>query len=307
MKIAIIGLGYWGGIILRNTQSFKKKINYLCAVDKNPSQKKKAKGYKIDFFNNINKALKHVEIVIIATWENTHYQLAKRCLLEKKHVLVEKPLAVSFKEAQELVKLAQKNKVVLMVDHTFLFDKSFLIIKEKIDKGVIGNLLRIDSFRFSPNIFKPLTNVIIDLLPHDLAIFSDLIHKKVKVISVNRQKLLNKNDDNAHIVLKFGSVITNSFLSWTHPLNRREMIFYGSKGIICWQKKDISFDFLNFFEYQGEKAILKRKLEVGEKNKTLNFVLEEFFNSIKNKKEPRSSGKEALPQAKILEQVLKKA
>ena len=305
MRIAIIGFGYWGEIILKNLKNLKK-IDYLGAVDIDKSKKAKVKKYQLDFFTDRQQIYKKVDACLIATWENTHYQLAKDCLLNKKHVLVEKPLALRFKEAQGLVKMAQKNNLILMIDNTFLFDKSFLIIKEKIDKGVIGKLLRIDSFRFSPNIVKPLTNVIIDLLPHDLAIFSDLISKKVKIISVNRQKLLNENDDNAHIVLKFGLVVTNSFLSWTYPFSRREMVFYGSKGVICWQKKDGNSDLLTFFKYQQKKLKFEKEIAIGQKDKTLNFVLEEFFNSIKNKKELRSSGKEILPQVKILEQVLRK-
>jgi len=307
MKIAIIGLGYWGEIILRTIQGFKKKINYLCVVDKNPSQRKKAQSYRVSFSNNLKQLLPKIEAAIIATPENTHYLLAKECLLAKKHVLVEKPLSLKYQEAQELVKIAKKNRLILMVDHTFLFDRSFLTIKKEIEKGRIGKLLKIDSFRFSLNIIKPFTNAIIDLFPHDLALFSNLMKESPKVINVNRQKLLNKEDDSAHIVLKFGSVTTNSFLSWTYPFSRREMIFYGVKGVICWQKKDGNSDLLSFFEYRQKKVILKQELEIGEKSKTLDFVLAEFFNSVKCGKKPKADGEKVLPQIKILEQVLKKA
>lgn len=307
MKIAIIGFGFWGEILLKSILSLKKDFEYLCVFDKNLIQKKKAKSYKVDFYNDLNKTLSKVETVIISTWENTHYQLAKKCLLSGKNVFVEKPMSFSFKEAQELAKIAKKKKLILMVDSTFLFDESFMFIKKELEKGAIGQLLKIDSFRFSPNIIKPFTNVIADLLPHDLAIFFELTKKTPEIKRVFTQRLRNKEADSAEITLKFGKVMTNSYLSWINPLGRREMFFYGSKGIICWQKKDSQNDFLTFFKYRQEKAILIKELIVKDKNKTLRTALEEFLKSLQLKRDPKTSGKKVLPEIKILEKVLKKA
>jgi len=307
MKIVIIGFGFWGEILLKSILSLKKDFEYLCVFDKNPEQKKKAKIYKIDFYNDLNKALSKVEAVIISTWENTHYQLAKKCLLAGKNVFVEKPMSFSFKEAQELVKIAKKKKLILMVDSTFLFDESFRLIKKELDKGTIGQLLKIDSFRFSPNIIKPFTNVIADLLPHDLAIFFELTKKTPEIKKVFTQRLRNKEADSAEVTLKFGKVMTNSYLSWINPLGRREMFFYGSKGVISWQKKDSQNDVLTFFEYRQGKTILIKELIIGDKNKTLRTALEEFLESLQSRRSPKTSGEKVLPEIKILEKVLKKA
>jgi len=305
MKIVIIGFGYWGEIILKTLKNLKG-IDYLCVVDKNPDQKKKAKGHKIDFFNDINQALKQVECVIIATWENTHYWITKKCLLEKKHVLVEKPLALSFKQAQELVKLAKKNNSTLMVDSTFMFDKSFLLLKERIKKGQIGELQQIDSFRFSCNVSRPWSNVVMDLLPHDIAIFYALLKKEPQSLKVvNFSRLFNKQIDNAQIAFGFGSVIANSFLSWTTPLNRREMIFYGDRGVFVWQKEDADTDVILRFKYRPKREVdLKERIIMKAKKKTLENALEEFFQSIRNRRQPLTSGEEVLPEVKILEKVL---
>jgi UDP-2-acetamido-3-amino-2,3-dideoxy-glucuronate N-acetyltransferase len=307
MKIAIIGFGFWGEILLKSILSLKKDFEYFCVFDKNLIQKGKAKSYKTDFYNDLNKTLSKVETVIIATWENTHYQLAKKCLLAGKNVFVEKPMSFSFREAEELVKIAKKKKLILMVDSTFLFDESFMLIKKELEKRAIGQLLKIDSFRFSPNIIKPFTNIIADLLPHDLAIFFELTKKTPEIKKVFTQRLRNKEADNSEITLKFGKVITNSYFSWINPLGRREMFFYGSKGVICWQKKDSQNDLLTFFKYRQDKTILIKELIIKDKNKTLKTALEEFLKSLELGRDPKTSGEKVLPEIKILEKVLKKA
>lgn len=307
MKIAVIGFGNWGEKLVNSLSGFKNIIDYLCVVDIDKSKKEKAKKYRLDFFLSYRQVYEKVDAFIIASWENTHYKIAKDCLLKNKHVLVEKPLAINYQEAKELVKIAQKNRLTLMVDNTFLFDKSFLFLKDRIEKNQIGLLFKIDSIRFSSNIIKPFTNIIVDLLPHDISIFYSLFKKQPFKINCDRQTLVNEYCDNAQIKMNFGSVVTCSFLSWTFPLNRREMIFYGSKRILLWQKKDINTDSIVCFKYnKRKKAKIEERIEMGDKGKVLEKVLSEFLLSILNKREPRTSGEKVLPEVKLLEEVLKK-
>lgn len=308
MKVAIVGFGYWGEILFKAVADLKKYVDYLCVVDRDLRKRQKATKYKVDFFEEIGPVLGKVDTFIIATWENTHYELAKKCLLRKKHVFVEKPLAITLKEARQLVKIAKKNDVMLMVDHTFIYDQSFCLLKEKIERGEIGRLLKIDSFRFSPNIIKPFTNVVIDLFPHELSIFYSLLSKRpAKIIKVNTHRLVNRECDSAQITLNFGSVVTNSFLSWTHPVPRREMVFYGSKGILLWMKKDGDTDLISHFKYDiVRKTVLEEQVEIKNKSDTLVSSLSHFFQSILEQKEPVTSGKKVLPEIKILEKVLRR-
>jgi len=307
MKIAIVGFGYWGEIIFNSLNKLGDWVDKVYVVDINEGKKRKAKKYQLDFFRRLEGVLDKVEAVIVASDESSHFRLAKKCLLKKRHTLVTKPLATNFHQAQELVKIARRNNLVLMVDNTFIFDTSFLNLSQKIKKGQIGNLLRIDSFRFSSNIFKPSTNVLVDLLPHDLSIFNFLFDiKNCKIININTQRLLNRYFDNAFITLKFGGIITNSFLSWTAPSARREMVFYGSKGVCLWQKRDKETDEIKIFDYSQDKKInLKKELVIGDKKETLKNVLGNFFESIFKHKEPLTSGQRVLPEVKILEKVLK--
>ena len=307
MKLAIIGFGYWGQIIFKTLETSKRKFDYLALVDINKSKIAKIRNNQIDCFNNFKKTLNKVDRVIIATGEDAHYQLVKDCLLAKKHVLVTKPLALKFKQAKKLVEIAKKNNLTLMVDNTFLFDQSFLLLKNRIKKGDIGEIKQIDSFRFSCNINRPFSNAIIDLLPHDLSIFFDLLKtKSLKIKMIRTDKLLGKQIDNAQVSLKIGKTKTNSFLSWVSPINRREMVFYGDKGVFAWQKQNAENDLILFFRYNYQKELkLKKKIKVESKGKTLLKVLDHFFESINNKKEPLTSGYKILPEIKVLENVLK--
>ncbi|MCH7730069.1 Gfo/Idh/MocA family oxidoreductase [Patescibacteria group bacterium] len=307
MKIAVIGFGYWGEILVKSLLGLKNSYSYLCVVDIDTTKKKEARKYKLDFFKDANSALPRVESVIIATPEHTHYEIVKLCLLKKKQVLVEKPLSLKFRQAKELVDLSEKSSLTLMVDSTFLFDKSFLSIKEKIKKGEIGKLTRIDSFRFSPNISRPKDNVVSDLLPHDLSLFYSLFKKHPKKIKVDYQALKNKHWDNACVKLDYGATKTYSHLSWTAPNARREMIIYGSKGVFLWTKKDEFKDKISTFKYEKDSKLnLKDSMEIGDKDKTLQSVLTEFLGSINLKKEPKSSGRATLTQIKTLEKILDK-
>lgn len=306
MKVAIIGFGYWGEILFKSVINLKKYINYVCVVDKDLEKEEKARGYKVDFFKDIASVFDKVDICLIATWENTHYEIAKECLLKGKHVFVEKPLSTSYKEAKELVRIARKNNLTLMVDNTFIFDKSFLLLKEKIGNGEIGKLRKVNSFRFSPNIIKPFTDVIVDLFPHDLSIFHSLSGNCfAKINKVSTHCLVNKECDNAEISLNYGPILTNSFLSWTYPVSRREMVFYGDEGILLWEKKDSKTDLLSHFKYERKnKATLKEQIEIEDKTDTLVSSLSHFFQSIIDQKEPITGGKNVLPEIKILENIL---
>lgn len=307
MKIAVVGFGYWGEILVKSLLHQKGLVDYLCTVDIDQSKRKKANKYNLDFFEEIDKVFPIVNALIIATPEHTHFKIARDCLLENKHVLVEKPLSLTLKHARELVDIANGNNLTLMVDNTFLFDESFLLLKKKINRSEIGRLLRIDSYRFSPNILRPLDSVVVDLLPHDLALFYSLLKRQPGKIEASCQALVNTYCDNAHVILHFGSMVTHSLISWTNPVARREMVFYGSKRALVWQKKDLSTDEILAFEYgKDTKLKLKEKLEIGSKDKTLERVLAEFFQSIKLKKEPKASGRSTLPQIEVLEKVLQK-
>lgn len=307
MKIAIVGFGYWGKIVLNHLMNLKPRLKYLCVVDIDQKKKEEIESLHLDFYSDINQVYNQVDALIICTWEPTHSYIARECLLRKKHVFVEKPLAISFKEADALIKIAQRNNLILMVDQTFLFDKSFLLIKKMLERGDLGRILRIDSFRYSPGIIKPFTNVIVDLFPHDLGIFLSLfkpLKHRPKVIEFFPQRLVNQDYDSALISLDFQLTVTNSYLSWNHPVGKREMVFYGQKGILLWLRENSDVDLLSHFQYQLQKPILVKEEKIIGKKETLTSVLKAFFQRIASGETDPEEIKNLLLGTKILETVL---
>src|SRR6185295_7411093 len=121
-----------------------------------------------------------VDLVVIATPVHTHFALAKQALSKGKHVLVEKPLTSSVEEAEELVELAQKNGVVLMVDHTFVYHPAVEKLNDVIRRGELGDLCYYDSVRINLGLFQHDISVLCDLAPHDISIMQHLINRPAK-------------------------------------------------------------------------------------------------------------------------------
>ncbi len=116
-----------------------------------------------------------VEAVVIATPVGTHFRLATAALEAGKHVLVEKPLATSVREAESLVRLADTRGLTLMVDHTFIYSPSIRKIKDLVDQGALGDIYHIDSVRINLGLIQNDVNVLWDLAPHDLSIVDYLL------------------------------------------------------------------------------------------------------------------------------------
>jgi len=305
MKVLVIGFGYWG----RKWVKILIEYNHLEQVsvyDIDQSLSSKVRELKLKFWIDLNKALRAVELVIVATPEETHYRMVKLCLDNGKHVLVEKPLCFRLIEANRLIKLANKKKLKLMVDNTFLFDESYVEIKKEIDCGLIGKLKKISSIRFSP-IYRQQVNVIVDLMPHDLAIFNDLIKIELKAIKVKSEKSKKGVIDQAWIDFDFGEIETSSWLSWINSVSKREMIFYGDKGVICWQKLNNQTDLILIDKYNKNKKLVRYKtIEVKNKEKTLLIVFKVIYNSVINNQELKKDTQKTLLLVAMLEKILKR-
>jgi len=185
-NVAVVGCGYWGPNLARNFRQMNN-VDLVHCVDLNPERLDKLKSSLVNVIchTSPNEILRddNVTIVAIATPLSTHYELAKAALQAGKHVLVEKPMTSSLREAEELVELAEKKNLVLMVDHTYLFTQAVIKIKEIIIKGHIGEIVYFDSCRINLGLFQHDSNVIWDLAPHDISIIDRLF--KAKPIRIN--------------------------------------------------------------------------------------------------------------------------
>src|SRR5438270_591361 len=198
IRFGVIGYGYWGPNIVRNLGSLPgASIASLC--DKNRHALGRASqtypGLKLssDSAELICSPLIDAVAVITPVW--THYALAKAALENGKHVFVEKPFTSTVAQAEELVELAEKRNLKIMVDHTFLFTGAVRKIRQLIHEGTLGNLYYYDSTRVNLGLFQHDINVIWDLAPHDLSIMDFLIEARPEAISATGQRHLNVYED----------------------------------------------------------------------------------------------------------------
>ncbi|NND35270.1 MAG: Gfo/Idh/MocA family oxidoreductase, partial [Saprospiraceae bacterium] len=178
MKLAVVGFGYWGPNLVRNFVNTPGcQVKYV--VDQEVKQHRRINRLypNVVTTTHYSDVLEDAEIdaVIIATPVYTHYDLAKKALLNQKHVLLEKPMTSSVSEAEELIQLAADKNLVLMVDHTYLYTAAVQKIKSLVDSGVIGTIQYIDSTRINLGLFQRDVNVLWDLAPHDISICDYLI------------------------------------------------------------------------------------------------------------------------------------
>ncbi len=237
IRIGFIGFGYWGPNIVRNFSRVKDaSLVWICDV--NPAVLasvahiypaiKTTKSYH-DVLND-----ESVDAIVIATPTSLHFKLASVALRAGKHVLVEKPMTQTVKEAKELVKLAKRKKKILMVDHTFVYTPALQKLKSIIHQGTLGDIFYVDSVRTNLGILQKDANVIYDLATHDFAIMNYLFGKNPKTISATgiTQKQL-KQETVAHIGARYdNNLFIHCHVSWLSPIKIRRMIFVGTKKML---------------------------------------------------------------------------
>src|SRR5208337_555215 len=185
IRVGVIGYGYWGPRLARNFHDLKD-CELAMVSDLRPEALEHAKRT----YPHVALTLDAVA-VITPVW--THFELAKAALENGKHVFVEKPFTSTAAQAQELIELAERKNLRIMVDHTFLFTGAVKKIRELVDEGALGKLFYYDSTRVNLGLFQHDVNVIWDLAPHDLSIMDHVIHEKVEGVSATGETHLNSH------------------------------------------------------------------------------------------------------------------
>ena len=238
IKFGVVGYGYWGPNVVRNLDRLEEtKVVAVC--DKNPAaQRKVAKAYPdVRVTDDPAELMSSPDIdaiaVVTPVW--THYELAKAALQNGKHVFVEKPFTSNAAQAQELIELAARKNLKIMVDHTFLFTGAVQKIKQLLQDNALGKLYYYDSTRVNLGLFHHDVNVVWDLAPHDLAIIDHLIQKTPEAISATGQTHLNGHEDVAFLTLYFpDKIIAHINVNWLSPVKVRTTLIGGEKKMLVW-------------------------------------------------------------------------
>ena len=238
IRIGVIGFGYWGPNIVRNFQtSGDCQVVTVCDLDRSALHRAKNAYPRLEHTQDSSQVLESAEIdavaVITPVW--THFDLAKKALENGKHVFVEKPFTSTSEQAEQLIALAEKKHLKIMVDHTFLFTGAVRKIRQLVDEDVLGRLYYYDSTRVNLGLFQHDVNVIWDLAPHDLSIMDFLIAAPPQGISATGATHLNSHEDTAYITVYFpDNVIAHINVNWLSPVKIRTTLLGGEKKMLVW-------------------------------------------------------------------------
>jgi predicted dehydrogenase len=244
LKIGVVGYGYWGPNVARNFHGVAGAS--LVAVSDLSEKRLGLAQNHYPFIKGIKDPLElirstDVDAVAIVTPVFAHYEMAKAALLAGKHIFVEKPFTSTSAQARELVDLAAKKNLKIMVDHTFLFTGAVKKIKEVIDSGELGKLLFYDSVRVNLGLFQHDVNVIWDLAPHDLSIMAHVIDMKPVAISAHGTVHFQGGfEDIAYVAIEFAGngFIAHFHVNWLSPVKVRKTLISGDKKMLVWDDLD---------------------------------------------------------------------
>ena len=238
INIGIIGFGYWGPNIVRNFSSLEgARVVSICDGNQD-AMKRASKAYpQIKVTSNYNDILNSPEIdaVAVITPVSTHFKLTKQALENGKHVFVEKPFTASIAHAEKLIELAEKKKLTIMVDHTFIFTGAVRKIKQLIDQQALGDLYYYDSVRVNLGLFQRDVNVIWDLAPHDFAVMDYLLSEKPFAVAACGKAHVSDMEDTAYITVHFSdNMIAHFNVNWLSPVKIRTTLIGGEKKMLMW-------------------------------------------------------------------------
>ncbi len=238
IKVGVIGYGYWGPNVARNFNH--SGVSEVVAIsDKRPDCLKRAQEAfpQAKITKDCQELLTapDIDVIAVVTPVWTHFELAKAALQNGKHIFVEKPFTANTAQAEELIELAARKKLQIMVDHTFLFTGAVRKIRQLVDEGVMGKLFYYDSTRVNLGLFQHDINVIWDLAPHDLSIMDYVIQKEPQAVVATGEKHLNSHVDVAFITIYFpDNVLAHINVNWLSPVKVRTTLIGGEKKMLVW-------------------------------------------------------------------------
>lgn len=315
IKLAVVGSGYWGKNLVRNFH----ELGALAGIcDKDPlvlaRLQEMYQGIPViqDLDHLLDGSLLQVDAVVVATPAETHYHLAKRSLLAGKHVFVEKPLALTEEDGQEVIQLAKQNQLTLMVGHILQYHGAVIKLKELIDSGELGKIQYVYSNRLNIGKIRTEENILWSFAPHDISAILMLLREMPETVYATGGAYLQQHiPDTTLTTLDFPSgVKAHIFVSWLHPFKEQKLVVVGDKKMAVFD--DVSQEKLTLFPHKIEWL---QRLPVAAKAEaelvTVNMVeplkaeCRHFMECISNGQCPKTDGREGLRVLQVLQALQK--
>ncbi len=319
IKIGVVGCGYWGPNLVRNFRSLPEcNLKMMCDLNENRLKHLRSLYPEVEGATDYDHLLNGagLDAVVIATAVKLHFPMAKASLLAGKHTFIEKPMASSAAECEELVEIARKKGLVLMTGHTFLYSPAVKKIKEIVDNGDIGEIRYISARRLNLGLFQKDINVAWDLAPHDISIILHIIGERPVTVNCRGSAHITPGvEDVTTMCLSFAkqrTAIIHS--SWLDPRKIREMTIVGSKRMIVYD--DVApLEKLRIFDARVERpphydtfAEFHYAYHYGDmyapyikQEEPLKTECQHFLDCIKQGRVPLTGGQQGLELVRILE------
>ena len=230
-RVGVVGTGYWGSKHVRTLSSLAE-VDQVCVVDPRADRTGSLlRTYPaVKCFASLEEAMDEVDAVVIATPPSTHAPLALSAIAAGKHVMVEKPLATSVRDAAAIVDAAEQAGVVAMVGHTFEYHAAVWALRDIVTRGDFGDLYYLDTARLNMGLYQHDANVVWDLAPHDISITSYLLDELPVATSVWAQRNVGPwQEDVAYLKLDFPTTHAFVHVSWLNPRKVRRTTVVGER------------------------------------------------------------------------------
>jgi predicted dehydrogenase len=322
INIGVIGCGYWGPNLIRNiNNSNSANLVWVCDLNSDRLDAITKQYPHVKKTSDFNELLSddQLDAVVIATPVHSHHFIALECLRYGKHVLLEKPIANSAEEAEELIAIAKENSLTLMCDHTYCYSSPVKKIRELIKNNTLGDILYFDSVRINLGLFQQDINVAWDLAPHDLSIlFSIFDEYPLSLSATGACHSGNKIENISYINLYYpNNMIAHLHVNWLSPLKERKIMIAGDKKMLVWDDLNQNEVIKIYDTGIGVEKVSdaeKRKFMISYRygdifipklnsSEPLSLVVDEFVNSITENRRPATDGVDGLNVLKVLEAI----
>jgi predicted dehydrogenase len=318
-NFAVVGCGYWGPNLVRNLSSLADgAVIQVCDRDKGRLLHMQRLYPWVETCSEFEEVLNNqkIDAIAIATPLSSHFDLARKSLLAGKHTYIEKPMAPSVTECEELIELAEKKRLVLMVGHTFIYSAAVRKIREIIQRGDLGEIFYISAQRLNLGLFQKDMNVTWDLAPHDLSIIMYLFGESPTGVNCQgKAHVTSEVEDVTNMSLHFAyGRFAMIHSSWLDPNKIRKMTIVGSKRMVLYDDTEVlekikiydkhvvtPHHYDTFAEFHFSYHYGDMYAPYIDHVEPLKVQCQHLVACIKSGEEPETSGREGLRVVRVLE------
>lgn len=320
IKIGLIGCGAWGKNLLRNFANLPGCALLTCCDESTKQIERLCPSYPGIKFTQDHKEIienPNLDAVVISTPPAAHFELSRAAILADKDVFVEKPLVLDVKEGEELVRLAEEKKKILMVGHIMEYHAATLKLKEYIDKGKLGRVYYLYSTRVNLGKVRDIENALWSFAPHDISMILFLLDKDPVTVTATGQCYLQKDkgiEDVVFMNMRFDDgTMAHVHVSWLDPHKERRLTVVGDKKMAVFDDTqsaekiwiydkgvETKQDYSTYGEYLSLRFgdVVIPRIPATE---PLRAECQHFIECVQSRKTPRSDGRDGLRVSKVLD------